>query len=805
MARFTQSGGGIEDLVVPVTIKDDNSDPFITFTRTGTGTARIESPQDDLSLRSPADITLFAGTDGPGNVYIGWGDAEYTPNATNRVATIQDINDATGLNEVKYVLWQYPTTGAIAIQNATDGEAISLKSSTSAAVRWHIRDGGPFVNGATVNANSIIQQNGEMGVGPYQVQFSIDEQDSVLPVGYYYQINQQGPWAGAYVATAATINTLTLEYPGPNVPGANEDFTGATVGLPSVYSQVEANEDGIWIKNANWSSGPDSYSNYWHFTNDGSIHFPYGVSNARTGYGDVLRFATSIDQAIIAGPKPTSSNPTAPRMVVAGADGYTGTSGEGGDIYLWAGVGGSADGSGGDIKLDGGNGSGVGEGGTVKMRGGYSPTGTGGFVTIEGGNGGTAGGPVGIYSYNTAPITLSGAGGEFLNDSSNPNNQIATIGDLVPGAQGPQGDPGSAGADGLTFTPLSATSNPTATDATVGTTNFNVFSTTATSAFADATGTLVRVADKTSGSTLAYVGNLHTQYAGGFGINYQLSEILEVHGTPVASTSTSWEISLVGYQGVSGDTYDILYTTHNGDGTNIKIGDDAWIGDVNEANQIGIIGVEDATKGGIVFGNTFNEKVYSNATDLVLESGNDIVLYPGSNYAYLNDVVDSQRIATLGDISTTSTTSLQSTRWTPNFTATGLAFTGSGATHPAYNSYYVKQGQLVSFWIAIDLATVTNFGTGQLKVDLPFAPLAGTMNHFSGWVFVDETANPDNAGHIIVNADHLPNTQTLDLHYIKQSGGANSPVMEAMLIQGTPVTLTTLTNIYINGTYISAS
>lgn len=151
------------------------------------------------------------------------------------------------------------------------------------------------------------------------------------------------------------------------------------------------------------------------------------------------------------------------------------------------------------------------------------------------------------------------------------------------------------------------------------------------------------------------------------------------------------------------------------------------------------------------------------------------------------------------------TTFKAATRWTPSFTAAGLTFTGSGSTHPTYNSYYIKHGQLVSFWIAVDCATVTSFGTGQLNLELPFAPLAGTMNHFSGWVFVDETANPDLAGHIIVNADHLANTQTLDLHYIKQAGGANSPVMEAMLKQNTPVVLTTNTNIYVNGTYIASA
>jgi hypothetical protein len=88
------SGASDVDLVIPVAIKDDSGDDFITFTRTSTGTARIGTPQDDLSLRSARDITLFAGNEGPGNVYIGWGDAEYTPDSPNRVATIGDIQSA---------------------------------------------------------------------------------------------------------------------------------------------------------------------------------------------------------------------------------------------------------------------------------------------------------------------------------------------------------------------------------------------------------------------------------------------------------------------------------------------------------------------------------------------------------------------------------------------------------------------------------------------------------------------------------------------------------------------------------------
>lgn len=144
------------------------------------------------------------------------------------------------------------------------------------------------------------------------------------------------------------------------------------------------------------------------------------------------------------------------------------------------------------------------------------------------------------------------------------------------------------------------------------------------------------------------------------------------------------------------------------------------------------------------------------------------------------------------------------TRWTPAFTATGLTYTGTGATHPAYNSYYVKNGKMVSFWIAIDLATVTNFGTGQYKTELPFMPLATAMNHFGGWCLVDPAENPDLAGHAILNFDHLLNTKTLDIHYLKQSGGAHTPIMEGIFRQGEPAVMTTSSKIYVNGTYITS-
>ena len=103
--------------------------------------------------------------------------------------------------------------------------------------------------------------------------------------------------------------------------------------------------------------------------------------------------------------------------------------------------------------------------------------------------------------------------------------------------------------------------------------------------------------------------------------------------------------------GASTDTYDKLYATNNGNGTNYKVGDDVWIGDVNISNKMSVKGVQDASKGGIVFGSAKTEGVSTNGIDLLLNAGNDIILTPVSTYAYLGDVVVDNRIATWGYVS----------------------------------------------------------------------------------------------------------------------------------------------------------
>lgn len=64
-------------------------------------------------------------------------------------------------------------------------------------------------------------------------------------------------------------------------------------------------------------------------------------------------------------------------------------------------------------------------------------------------------------------------------------------------------------------------------------------------------------------------------------------------------------VSLSNNPSISGIlTADQVYTSNNGNGTNIRIGDDAWLGDINIANTTRLSGAQDSTQGFIVFGSS---------------------------------------------------------------------------------------------------------------------------------------------------------------------------------------------------------
>jgi len=150
------------------------------------------------------------------------------------------------------------------------------------------------------------------------------------------------------------------------------------------------------------------------FNDDGSLNLDGGLAlpyqnnpSYRTGnnnYGRTLKLSNdSKNSIVITGPVATENNSYAQRIVIQGQRGYgsTSTTGEGGDVYIWGGVGGETNnnsngwgyggGSGGDVKLRGGEGLNS-DGGYAKIEGGNvahfntSTTGNAGFVEITGGD-----------------------------------------------------------------------------------------------------------------------------------------------------------------------------------------------------------------------------------------------------------------------------------------------------------------------------------------------------------------------------------------------------------------------------------
>ena len=221
-------------------------------------------------------------------------------------------------------------------------------------------------------------------------------------------------------------------------------------GDPSVVNNTERVQ-----LNINWSTPTKSglgitafdrtagaVEHTWQFLGDGATTFPTLTvpisDNANpNGTGQTLKFSDPTQQAIIFGPESTSVNINAERIIIQGAPGFTGTTGEGGDVYVWAGPGGSTNGTGGDIKVRAGQGSGTGTGGYLNFQAGDSGTGSGGYINIESGESATpgSGGDITVQALSGGEITLrtyplSGNANDwdFKNDGSTvfPNNTIQT-------------------------------------------------------------------------------------------------------------------------------------------------------------------------------------------------------------------------------------------------------------------------------------------------------------------------------------------------------------------------------------------
>lgn len=227
------------------------------------------------------------------------------------------------------------------------------------------------------------------------------------------------------------------------------------------FSAITLNNDGNsgTITLSVWNTTTVTYKELT-FNNDGSLTFPtmtvpISDNTNPSGTGQTLKFNDPSQQAIIYGPPSDASYNSAQRVIIQGAPGYDGTIGEGGDIYLWAGPGGSAGGDGGDIKIRAGRGLDTGSGGYLNFQAGNAGVGVGangGWINIESGQsalgvGGditihaNSSGNIDIETVSTGVIRLNTAGGTRVwtfSDTGNLsvpggiyNNEPSNVGQLL--------------------------------------------------------------------------------------------------------------------------------------------------------------------------------------------------------------------------------------------------------------------------------------------------------------------------------------------------------------------------------------
>jgi hypothetical protein len=69
-------------------------------------------------------------------------------------------------------------------------------------------------------------------------------------------------------------------------------------------------------------------------------------------------------------------------------------------------------------------------------------------------------------------------------------------------------------------------------------------------------------------------------------------------------------MQITGGVGISGNVWaDRIHAGNNGNGTNFRVGDDLWLGDINVANTMRLMGQQDNTQAFIRFGNTNNSSL----------------------------------------------------------------------------------------------------------------------------------------------------------------------------------------------------
>jgi hypothetical protein len=173
-------------------------------------------------------------------------------------------------------------------------------------------------------------------------------------------------------------------------------------------------------------------------------------------------------------------------------------------------------------------------------------------------------------------------------------------------------------------------------------------------------------------------------------------------------------------------------------------------------------------------------------SSLKLSSSSEEVILDGATGEFLKDETDpANQIATIGDLGgDTSFTVVGGTLGTqPTFTGAPL-FTGS----------YVKTGPMVHFRIDVDMDNITNFGTGQYYLDLPFPSKYNYQ--FAAGCYHDISTGRDYPmfGHVAAGESRM---------LLKSIDSGGNSAYNVPFTSTQPVNLNAEDNFHISGDYIA--
>jgi hypothetical protein len=193
--------------------------------------------------------------------------------------------------------------------------------------------------------------------------------------------------------------------------------------------------------------------------------------------------------------------------------------------------------------------------------------------------------------------------------------------------------------------------------------------------------------------------------------------------------------------------------------------------------------VSDTDDSVTILANNININSYVSPSSLNINTYSGATIQSNRTSAYSDE---DKVVAVLGDINAVVPAE---TAFTVNGGSLGTMPTFNG--DPLFSGTYVKTGPLVHFQIQVDMDNITNFGTGQYYVDLPFPAKYGYQVREGCLHDISADKQYAIGGHVSAGQSRL------NLFFTDTNG------QDQEFDHNSPITLAVADNFHVSGTYIS--